>query len=154
MTECSDSFIDTLLSKPEYLTMTPPRCADCHAAARLTCGAEVYPHRPDLADKPVWLCSCGARCGCHPNTIKPLGTPAGPDTRAARMAAHASFDALWKQGHMSRSAAYRWLAEQMGMHPDSCHIGMMSAEQAERVATLAEGWFFRELFDLDDDGRC
>lgn len=152
MTEwCSDAFIDTVLDKPEYLTMPAPKCADCGSLATLTCGAEVYPHRPDLADKPVWVCTCGARCGCHPDTIKPLGTPAGAETRIARMDAHRTFDVLWKSGTMSRKAAYRWLAEQMDLHPDDCHIGMMDREQAEKVVTIVDGHMFREMFDVDQD---
>lgn len=148
---CNDAFIDAMLDAPEYLTTPPPRCADCGSAAKLTCGAEVYPHRADLADKPVWVCACGARCGCHPGTIKPLGTPAGPETRAARQRAHRAFDQLWKSGRMSRKAAYRWLAEQLDLHPDDCHIGMMQVEMADRVCAVADALLFNELFDLAEE---
>jgi len=146
---CTDAFVDAMLDTPEYLTMPAPLCAECGSAAKLTCGAEVYPHRPDLAEKPIWVCSCGARCGCHPGTIKPLGTPAGPATRVARQLAHHAFDQLWKSGQMSRKTAYRWLAEQMDLHPDDCHIGMMQAEQATKVVEIVEGHMFREMFDAD-----
>jgi hypothetical protein len=37
--------------------MAAPICPTCGTAARLTDGAEIYPHRRDLADKPIWACT-------------------------------------------------------------------------------------------------
>ena len=78
--------------------MTAPTCPACAVPARLTTGAEVYPHRPNLHGKAIWKCDgCGAYVGCHPNTTEPLGTPAGPELRAARMKLHNDMlDPLWK----------------------------------------------------------
>ena len=78
--------------------MTTPTCPACTVFARLTTGAEIYPHRPDLHGKAIWICDgCGAYVGCHPNTIVPLGTPAGPELRVARMRLHNEMiDPLWK----------------------------------------------------------
>jgi hypothetical protein len=116
--------------------MTPP-CLECGSTdAREVSGETIYPHRPDLFSKRLWLCSCGAYVGCHPNSNVPLGAPAGEQTRRARMAAHAVFDPLWKSGERSRREAYRWLAERMGMNADECHIGRMTLAQARRAAEI------------------
>ncbi|MCC6490703.1 MAG: hypothetical protein IT364_24670 [Candidatus Hydrogenedentes bacterium] len=57
-------------------------------------------------------------------------------TRAARIAAHAHFDRLWKKGQdkrMCRASAYAWLSTTMGIPPAECHIGHMSRELCEAV---------------------
>lgn len=115
--------------------MDPP-CIECGKVAKLVGGVMIYPHRPDLYSKRFWLCECGAYCGCHGVTTRPLGFPCGADTRQARMAAHNIFDRIWKSGEMTRRGAYTWLADQLGIDPADCHIGMMSAERARRVVEL------------------
>lgn len=114
-----------------------PACLECGAVAQLVGGKAIYPHRPDLYGKRFWLCECGAYCGCHGATDRPLGFPAGPDTRRARNAAHAAFDPLWQSGRMGRRDAYTWLAAKMQLDPELCHIGMMTADQARQVEALA-----------------
>jgi hypothetical protein len=122
--------------------MADATCIECGNLARLVCGKRIYPHRPDLYGKNFYLCQCGAYCGTHRGTSKPLGYPCGPVTRKARLGAHDAFDRLWrgKDAPMRRGDAYRWLAEAMNMTRDECHIGMMTAEQAGKVraASLAE----------------
>ncbi|MDB5445667.1 MAG: hypothetical protein JWQ97_984 [Phenylobacterium sp.] len=117
-------------------------CGECGKPAGLVDGRLVYPHRPDLHAKHFWrCCACLAFVGCHQGTSIPLGTPAGPETQAARRAAHGAFDPLWerkirKEGvskKHARGAAYRWLAEQLGIEPAKTHIGMMDAATARRV---------------------
>lgn len=114
--------------------MTPPVCRDCKAPGRLTSGREVFPKRPDLAHKGFWVCDgCKARVGCHPGTSVALGEMATEALRRARTAAHDSFDPLWRSGRMTRSAAYAWLAEAVGVPADRAHIGMFDAEKCQRV---------------------
>ena len=114
-------------------------CLECGGVGKLVTGKAIYPHRPDLYAKRFYLCACGAYCGCHPGSIVPLGHPCGPETRAARQAAHAAFDPLWKKGGpMSRLEAYKWLAQELGIDREICHIGMMAAERARRVVAIIE----------------
>lgn len=113
-----------------------PRCIECSNVADLVMGERIYPHRPDLHAKYFWLCECGAYCGCHPESARTLGRPAGPLTRFARSRAHYSFDSLWKKGRMSRGDAYRWLRKAMGLPKKECHIGMMDSSQAMKVVAL------------------
>lgn len=126
-------------------------CADCGQAAKLVNGAAIYPHRRDLWIKNFWRCECGAYVGCHMLTDKPLGSPAGKETRDARMLAHAEFDAIWKahvaQGRekgKARSSAYRWLSEQLGTAPEDTHIGMFDAATARRVVEVCRSRPFPE----------
>ena len=101
------------------------------------------PHRSDLASNWYWRCSCGAYCGTHPN-ILPLGSPAGPETRRAREAAHAAFDPLWRrrmeisglQQKDARNRGYRWLAAELGIKRRDCHIGAMDKATAGRVVEI------------------
>lgn len=50
-----------------------------------------------------------------------------------RSAAHAAFDPLWQSGEMSRNAAYRWLASELGMSRDECHMSLFDAATCRRV---------------------
>lgn len=113
-----------------------PRCIECRLLTRLVDGRTIYPHRPDLYEKWFYLCQCGAYCGCHQGTKDALGYPCGPVTRRARSAAHEAFDPLWRKNKVGRSDAYAWLAKEMGLTRDECHIGMMTADQANQVVAL------------------
>lgn len=122
----------------------PPLCCECGMPAKLVQSQTIYPHRPDLWNRPMWLCDCGAYCGCHDGTKHPLGSPAGPATRKARSAAHAAFDPLWqakmKRDGLSkkkaRGAGYFWLAEQLELDPEDCHIASMTERYALRVVSI------------------
>lgn len=114
-----------------------PLCIECGNAASLVGGERIYPHRPDLFSKKFYLCDCGAYCGCHPGSMKPLGFPCGPATRRARSAAHEAFDPIWRDQMMSRSDAYKWLAETTGIDPEKCHIGMMTEAEALLTVNVA-----------------
>jgi hypothetical protein len=112
-------------------------CDYCGQPAVLVTGAEVYPHRPDLADKVLWQCSpCRAHVGCHRGTDTPLGRLANGTLRALKRAAHDAFDPLWLTGALSRSAAYAWLAEALGIPRDECYIGMFDEATCERVVEV------------------
>lgn len=57
---------------------------------------------------------------------------------ALRIFAHAEFDKLWKSGSMSRSAAYAWLSEQMGLSPAKTHMKLFTISQCELVIALVK----------------
>ena len=102
---------------------------------------------------PAWFCPCEpAWVGCHDNSpvYKPLGRLANAELRAAKIAAHAMFDPLWKakieqlkhtgyKGNAKQKArglGYRWLADQMGIKMAECHIGMFDVEQCQAVVRI------------------
>lgn len=119
-------------------------CDYCDRPARLVGGAKVYPHRPDLCHLKFWHCAtCDAWVGCHPaarggrngvgDGTVPMGRLANATLRRAKQAAHASFDSLWKSRQMTRSQAYAWLAQTLGISPANCHIGMFDEDGCRAV---------------------
>lgn len=103
----------------------------------------VYPHRQDLCEKLFFICSsCWAFVGVHKDSGRPLGRLANAELRRLKRAAHAAFDPLWQRkmqrDHCSkksaRGAAYMWLADQMKIPREDCHIGMFDEAQC-RAAT-------------------
>lgn len=88
----------------------------------------------------AWLCGnsyCGAYVGCQPGTDQPKGTFADKPTRQARKDAHAAFDPLFDSGEMSREDAYAWLAVQMGLSIEQCHISMFDIAQCNHAIGLS-----------------
>ena len=72
----------------------------------------------------------------------------GSPLAEARMAAHSSFDVLWQSGHMSRSQAYRWLADQLGIKKDDCHMVLFDEGTCHRVRALCDRYIFMEMLEL------
>jgi hypothetical protein len=114
-------------------------CPYCDRPAELVTGAAIYPHRADLLGKKFWRCeSCGAHVGCHDagkngDGTVPLGRLANAELRRWKQRAHAAFDPLWKARHMSRRAAYAWLADQLGISVANCHVGMFDVDACKAV---------------------
>lgn len=78
----------------------------------------------------VYLCRpCNAYVGTHGKGKTPLGTLANKSLREMRKRAHAAFDPLWKSKKMSRSKAYKWMAEIMNLPAEKAHIGMFDEVQ-------------------------
>lgn len=86
--------------------------------ARLTNGAEIYPHRPDLHRLPFWKCNgCGNHVGCHhktKNRTRPLGNIPTKELREARKHIHALLDPLWKNGAIKRGKLYAQIVSALG----------------------------------------
>lgn len=125
-------------------------CGECGKRARLVGGDVIYPHREDLARKLFYLCECKAYVGTHQGTRHPLGSPANARTRSARSDAHAVFDPLWKASEErnpgkgnARRRGYAWLAGQLGIRPEDCHIGMMDIATARKVREICLPYFRR-----------
>ena len=106
------------------------------------------PDTTAMDDAPAPKCpSCGAlavksdtrygprfeHCGMYAWGHHPL---ASPDTHKARVAAHAAFDALWKSGRMTRSAAYAALASALQIDAKDCHMKLMDEATALRVPAI------------------
>lgn len=96
-------------------------CCKCDAKidARLTNGAEIYPHRDDLSKIPFWVCdACGNYVGCHHKTkhpTTPLGSIPTKEIRAVRIRLHGLVDPLWRDKKLfSRAEVYRLLSIHLG----------------------------------------
>lgn len=66
-----------------------------------------------------------------------LGGLANAELWAAKRLAHAAFDPLWKEFGMKRNSAYCWLAQQLQIPAQDCHIGMFDVETCRRVVKAA-----------------
>lgn len=106
--------------------------------ARLTDGAEVYPHREDLAALPFWMCdSCGNYVGCHhktKNKTRPLGVIATPEIKKARQHIHAVLDPIWKSGKMKRASLYKRISDELGWQYHTAKI--RTIEEARKVYAI------------------
>lgn len=52
------------------------------------------------------------------------------------MAAHEAFDPIWRSGAMSRSRAYQWLADRLGIDREDCH--MLNFDETTCLRVVAE----------------
>lgn len=90
----------------------------------------------------IYYCNdCGCAVGCHKNSFIPLGKMADRQTRRLRRKAHIEFDKLWKNGLLSRSKAYNWLALQLNIDYSECHISWFSKDQLKDVVTLSSDYY-------------
>lgn len=116
-------------------------CPYCMKRAEFVNGSWIYINRPDLNYLKFWLCKpCDAYVGCHRDSDSnvPLGTLANSSLRFVRREAHEVFDVRWKSDRMTRSVAYKWLAKEMGINVQNCHIGMFDIKQCEKVIEICE----------------
>ena len=78
------------------------------------------------------------RVGCHKGTNRPLGNVANEVLRLKRRETHQVFDALWKELGMSRTQAYKWLANRMELSERNAHIGGFEMDQCQQVIELCK----------------
>lgn len=113
-----------------------PLCPYCGNVSTLTSSKEVYSGR-DYG--PIYLCKCvpnWAYVGCHSGTTIPMGRLADYELRFWKKKAHDAFDPLWRNKHMSRSKAYAWLANAMGIPVKDCHVGMFDIALCQKAVEL------------------
>ncbi|GAB1376843.1 hypothetical protein MASR1M48_16950 [Lactococcus petauri] len=106
-------------------------CPDCGSMMRLRHGQ--YGVFYSCVEYP----NCRGIHSAH-KTGDPMGKPADKETRIARMEAHRKFDSIWKYSKMSRTEAYEWMQEQMGMTKDEAHIGNFDKDQCEKLIVLVK----------------
>ena len=122
---------------------TPDICRYCGSVIRLVPAISVYGNtaakRLGLEHEKIYQCqNCNARVGCHRGTTRPLGNVANETLRLKRIETHQVFDAYWRSQHMSRTAAYRWLAKQLRLPEHKAHIGGFEMDQCQRVIDLCQ----------------
>lgn len=117
-------------------------CCGCgeKVEARLTDGAEIYPHRKDLCDLPFWKCdACGNYVGCHhktENRTRPLGCIPTPEIKNARQRIHKLIDPAWQSGTINRKNLYAMIGEKMGKKYHTANI--RSVDEARQVYKVAK----------------
>jgi zinc-finger-containing domain len=115
------------------------RGAICPYCDRLTTrvkAAEIYGDVP-FADQDFLLCRpCWAYVGVHKSSGIALGRVANLALREKRSAAHRVFDRLYKEGYLTRSAAYRWLSCQLDIPKKYTHIAMFGEKTCDRIVEI------------------
>lgn len=115
-------------------------CQYCGKKAELVTGKVLFPHLENLYGKWFWRCEpCKAHVACHQKTTEPMGTLAKVELRSLRSRVHSVFDQKWQRKRRSRgsrkarSAAYKWLADQLNINPTQCHIGLFNEEMCRKA---------------------
>ena len=121
----------------------PEICRYCGGTVRLVPASMVYgaaaAKRLKLASEKFYQCqNCNARVGCHKGTTRPLGNLANEVLRLKRMETHQVYDAFWKRRGMTRTKAYKWLAEQLQLSEERAHIGSFEMDQCQTVIDLCK----------------
>ena len=119
--------------------MKPQVCPFCRSRVSLIDSAKIFGCNYGF----IYLCdsypNCDARVGCHPGSIKPLGTLADKQLRRWRSLVHRKFDPLWQSGvFSSHQAAYKWLSKAMRLPLERTHVAMFNIRQCQRAIALVE----------------
>ena len=110
-------------------------CPYCGNLASLIDSSEIYQRSYGY----IWMCRpCDAYTGVHQSSPRyaPLGTLAKKELRELRKQVHAKFDPLWKKGKMTRKQAYFWLAKEMGIPEERCHVAQFSEEKCKKALVI------------------
>lgn len=103
-------------------------CPYCGAPAVLRDASFVYGDHA-LVDK-LYVCAhypaCDSYVGVFKNSEVPKGTLANSELRNKRILAHRAFDAIWKQGIMTRGQTYQWMQHKFSLTKQQAHIGNFS----------------------------
>lgn len=118
-----------------------PQPTTCHydgGPVEIVSNAEIYGREYGYWPWAFLCRTCRAYVGMHSFTAIPLGTLADAPTREARKRAKAAFNPLWESGAIaSRTDAYTWLAEQLGIeNHEECHIGWFDVATCNRVVAI------------------
>ena len=104
------------------------KCPYCGRQAILRDASYVY--KEHALDKYLYVCSgypeCDSYVGVHASTLHPKGSLANGDLRHKRIETHRLFDAIWKNGILSRKEAYRWMQDKFSLTSRQAHIGQFS----------------------------
>lgn len=110
----------------------PTICRYCGGKIIKSTTRALYPK----GNEPIYLCvNCNAYVGCYPDG-NPMGKVANAVLRLKRQETHRIFDQFWRAQGWTRSAAYRWLAQNLHLKEHEAHIGMMEMDECEQVIRL------------------
>lgn len=79
------------------------------------------------------------------NFRAPRSASYDPRLAAMRIQAHNAFDPIWKSCEMTRSEAYTWLAKELGINPNQCHMQRMSISRCAKVIDICTRRAFADL---------
>ncbi len=121
-------------------------CPYCHKSSVFMDSKAIYKKQ---SHGMVYAClPCKAWVGVHKGTDKALGRLANERLRQLKIQAHDYFDPIWKRiiegglsnKHKARNKAYCWLAKEMGIERQFCHIGYFNEDQCEKAIKIILDW--------------
>jgi len=134
------------------------KCPYCGSDVEFVNSTKVY--RQDYGM--IYLCTnyplCDARVGVHKGTNKPFGRMANRELRNWKRKTHMHFDPFWNylldtnqlnkktnepyKKHEARNSVYDWLASELDIGINDCHIGMFDIEQCQKIIQIC-----KDLYD-------
>jgi zinc-finger-containing domain len=120
------------LTEYQQLVLSGKTCPYCKQKTKLVDSIVIYSVSYGL----IYYCGdCNAWVGCNKGTDKALGRLANQELRLLKKEAHAFFDDLWNKSdsYFSRTQAYAWLSEEIGVPLELTHIGYFSPETCQKV---------------------
>ena len=110
-------------------------CPYCGSRTELRSADGIYHDNHD--NTMLYVCRNYPRCDAYvrviPGTTKPMGTMANGKLRAMRTEAHRYFNQLYIRGIMTKTEAYQWLSDTIGLPLSKSHIGDMGEYYCELV---------------------
>lgn len=113
-------------------------CPYCNSTTKVV--SEEFIYGKKYSGRSIVCCdrfpTCDAFVGCHSDGT-PLGRLANKHLRASKINAHNAFDRIWKDCYMTRTEAYEWLSDELGIDEEYTHIGMFSIKTCQKVVELS-----------------
>ena len=122
-------------------------CPYCRMDALRMTGRELYPAKPELANKHYFACrNCDAWIGCKDGTWEPVGRLANAALRRAKQTVHAAVEPILATAmsthkltkSQARTAIYRWIATELDIAGGSANIGDFDLKQCGIVLLICE----------------
>ena len=121
--------------KKKNTDITRMRCPYCGGSVVYRSADGIY--YDNSKNVMLYVCShypsCDAYVRVHDGTNIPVGVMADRKLRALRKEAHRYFDKLHQTGIMSRTSAYMWLADLLGVPRSKAHIGNLGEYYCNEV---------------------
>lgn len=140
------------MSRPwnDELVITGQVCPYCGQRTDVEHQSLVYGDKKFGIDKGlIRIClPCDAYTSCD-KFGKTRASLAKKELRQIRIKTHNVFDKIWRKGLMTRSEAYKWLCDRMGIEDKYCHIGFFDEYKCYRVIEHSESFLIenQKLFD-------
>lgn len=117
----------------------PTECNVCGSGSVKLVNNELLYHNSYGEWPYIYMCmDCKAAVSIHHHTRIPMGTLADGPTREARRTAKSVFNRLWINHRFRRSAAYEWLATEMGIPKEECHFGLFDMNQCKQAIRIVD----------------
>lgn len=128
---------EIVLTTQQELIMQGKICPYCYRATEYVDSKVIY---NGISYGMIYLCvNCRAFCGVHKDDpTRSLGRVASRELRECRKQAHAQFDLIWKQGHLEKSEAYKWLSQELEIPKQYTHMGMFSQKTCLKVIEVSK----------------